>query len=307
MSEEEPVVLPLADCDSSTEGDSSGNDSSTRVEVRRRHRIPKRMSRNDRYWRRKRERRRIRNAEVEEKIEIQEQIGQRRDYIIMEYLQNGSLAGLIVKLNELKADKIPNRVLWGFWLCRKYLEESNKKWGSQWSHIKTVIRACIAMEYPPRKFHPLRNKPQSPEGAVPFLQAKANNMIRECKRLGIRLFDPQEYARMEAQYNQLEGDLVENLPNPTEKESLNWKRERRQNMVHRDLDPTNSLSIHQILHRICWQHQSFRRWFRTWWARSDTLARDIKQFFKYKRVHGQTTRSASPRAWAYTEIESMLT
>ncbi|KAI3330045.1 hypothetical protein F4824DRAFT_516098 [Ustulina deusta] len=219
MSEEEPVVLPLADCDSSTEGDSSGNDSSTRVEVRRRHRIPKRMSRNDRYWRRKRERRRIRNAEVEEKIEIQEQIGQRRDYIIMEYLQNGSLAGLIVKLNELKADKIPNRVLWGFWLC--------------------LIRACIAMEYPPRKFHPLRNKPQSPEGAVPFLQAKANNMIRECKRLGIRLFDPQEYARMEAQYNQLEGDLVENLPNPTEKESLNWKRERRQNMVHRDLDPTN--------------------------------------------------------------------
>ncbi|KAI1310679.1 hypothetical protein F5Y03DRAFT_345215 [Xylaria venustula] len=220
---EEPVALQLIDWDSSTDGNSSGNDSSTRTEVLRRHRVPKRRSRGNQHWARKRTRRIMRAQEIDREIERQEERGVRRDYIIMEYLHNGSLASLLMKLNNEKEDprltRIPNRVLWGFWLC--------------------LIRACIAMEYPPRKFHPLRKKPEVPEGAVSFLQAKANSMLRECKRLGIWLFNPQEQAGLEAEYNQLEGDLVENIPNPTGKGSLNWKRERRQNMIHRDLDPTN--------------------------------------------------------------------
>ncbi|KAI0966215.1 hypothetical protein F4678DRAFT_450478 [Xylaria arbuscula] len=222
--EENPVPMQLIDRDSSTDGNSSGNDSSTRTEVQRRHRVPKRRSRSNQYWIRKKARKFQRAIEIQREIRRQEAIGERKDYIIMEYLHNGSLASLIMKLNDEKIQdpnltRIPNRVLWGFWLC--------------------LIRACIAMEYPPRKFHPLRKKPEVPEGAVSFLQAKANSMLRECKRLGIWLFDPQEQARLEAEYNQIEGDLIENIPNPTGKRSLNWKRERRQNMIHRDLDPTN--------------------------------------------------------------------
>ncbi|KAI0429359.1 kinase-like domain-containing protein, partial [Xylaria sp. FL1042] len=221
---EEPAPLQLLEFDSSTDDDSSGNESSTRAQVQRRHRIPKRKSRSDQYWRRKKRRKNERVEELDEEITKQEKLGARRDYIIMEYLHNGSLGSLIVKLNEKKKldprfARVPNRVLWGFWLC--------------------LIRACIAMEYPPRKFHPLRKKPEEPQGAVSFLRAKANNMLRECKRLGIQVFDLQEHARRKAQYDQLEGDLIENIPNPTGKQSLNWKRERRQNMLHRDIDPTN--------------------------------------------------------------------
>ncbi|KAI1272840.1 kinase-like domain-containing protein [Xylaria sp. FL0933] len=220
--EEEPVTLPLAEWDSSTESDSSGNESLTRNQVQRRHRIPKRKSRGNQYWRDRKRRREERDKEIED--EIANQVGERKDYIIMEYLRNGSLASLIIKLNERKKQdpniaKVPNRVLWGFWLC--------------------LIRACVAMEYPPRKFHPLRKKPEIPEGAVSFLKAKANSMIRECKRLGIRIYNPKEHARMEAEYNQLEGDLIENIPNPTGIKSLDWKKERRQNMIHRDFDPSN--------------------------------------------------------------------
>ncbi|KAI0539118.1 hypothetical protein GGR58DRAFT_525336 [Xylaria digitata] len=228
--EEEPGIWPLPYEDSSTdEGDSSGNESSTAIQVGRRHRVPKRVSRSRRYWERKRVRRRIRDQEIEQQIDQQENNGRTgKDYIIMEYLQHGSLANMIIKQNEWSEAQgeqrveIPNRVLWGFWLC--------------------LIRGCIAMEYPPRKFHPLRKRPQPPQGAfVPYARAKANGLIRECKRLGIKFFDPETYARMEAEYRQLEGDLIENIPNPTGDRSQNWKRRRRQNMVHRDLDPTNIL------------------------------------------------------------------
>lgn len=123
--------------------------------------------------------------------------------------------------------------------------------------LKIVIRACIAMEYPPRKFHPLRKKPQSTtENAVDYIEAKLNKMIRDCKALGIRLLHPGERQRLEeeerrrqAQYEQLEGDLIEDLParpgGPKQ-----WKLERRQNMIHRDFDPTNSLSIRRTINEI---------------------------------------------------------
>lgn len=88
------------------------------------------------------------------------------------------------------------------------------------------------MEYPPRKFHPLR-KPVT--GGVSYLQAKVKGMINACKGIGIELFDPQERERLESEQKRLEGDLIENIPHP------DWKLKRRQNMIHRDLDPSNSL------------------------------------------------------------------
>ncbi|GAP88215.1 putative serine threonine protein kinase protein [Rosellinia necatrix] len=222
--EEEPGLVPLDTCDSSTDHESSGNESLNRAEVRKRHRVRKRSLRTRLQAERKRRRWIERQNEIDAEILQRKARGFRSDYIVMEYLQHGSLATLMGKLSDReprdkKHLRIPNRVLWGFWLC--------------------LIRACIAMEYPPRKFHPLRKKPEKPEGAIPYMQAKANGMIRECKRLGLKFFDPDKYAQMEAEHKQLEGDLIENLPNANGNKSDDWKLERRQNMIHRDIDPTN--------------------------------------------------------------------
>lgn len=46
----------------------------------------------------------------------------RMDFIIQEYLENGDLAHLIYKLEAggRAGTRIPNRVLWSFWLCCKF-------------------------------------------------------------------------------------------------------------------------------------------------------------------------------------------
>ncbi|KAI1118303.1 kinase-like domain-containing protein [Nemania sp. NC0429] len=223
-----PRTRPLPYEDSSTDGDSSGNESLSRAEVLRTHRVPKRKRRPQQYWARKHRRRRERDAEILE--EIQSDVHRRssiKDYIAMEYMKLGNLASLITKLNSHAApeelSQIPNRVLWAFWLC--------------------LIRACIAMEYPPRKFHPLRKR-TGRDAVVPTLRAKANGMVQDCIRLGIKLFNPQDLARWESEQNRsagdgIEEDLIEELPNPNDDPRLSWKMERRQNMIHCDLDPTN--------------------------------------------------------------------
>ncbi|KAI8964237.1 kinase-like domain-containing protein [Daldinia sp. FL1419] len=66
----------------------------------------------------------------------------RRDYLLLEYLEGGDLRGLIKRLTQAApgrgtgVTKIPNRILWMIWLC--------------------LVRACVGMKYPPRKFHPER-------------------------------------------------------------------------------------------------------------------------------------------------------
>ncbi|KAI0408318.1 hypothetical protein F4802DRAFT_594258 [Xylaria palmicola] len=226
---ENDYALSLPPEDSSADDDSSGNESLTREQVTKRHRVRKRKSRSHAHWESKRRRKIDREASIERAFEEYLRKGQLKDYILMEYLPNGSLAGLIGRLNKNKRRdeddlRIPNRVLWSFWLC--------------------LIRACIAMEYPPRKFHPHRKEPEDPSNnpkAVSNLRAKANKMFRECKRLGIELFNPGDYMSALSKYRQLEGDLIEKLPDQfggsTSKQR--WKLERRQNMIHRDLDPTN--------------------------------------------------------------------
>ncbi|KAI1139520.1 kinase-like protein [Hypoxylon sp. FL0543] len=109
----------------------------------------------------------------------------RKDYIILEFMEYGDLAQLLYKLNEFD-EEVPNRVLWHFWLC--------------------LVKACIAMEYPPRKYHPLRRDPV----------VDSNELVNDVrgKRIG--------------------NDLFEDLPsgNPP----LPGKR-----MVHFDIDPRNIL------------------------------------------------------------------
>ncbi|KAJ2987948.1 hypothetical protein NUW58_g4229 [Xylaria curta] len=229
---EEPSKLtPPTSYDSSEDDDSSGDESLSRFEVEKRHQTPKVKERDDTYFTKLNLREQERREKIERERGGERKNGKRRrkrrDYIIMEYLQNGTLGDLLVKLNLYHQDhnedhNIPNRVLWGFWLC--------------------LIRACIAMEYPPRKFHP-RRRPNSYGSAVSYLQAKANGMLRDLRGLGSEVIYPKEEARLETEYQQLKGDLIENIPARVTREGEGWKGGwklyRRQNMVHRDLDPTN--------------------------------------------------------------------
>ncbi|KAI1338683.1 kinase-like domain-containing protein [Xylariaceae sp. FL0016] len=61
--------------------------------------------------------------------------GDNKDYIIIELFANGTLWNFICRMNAHK-QKVPGRILWSFWLC--------------------MVKQCIAMAYPPRKFHPER-------------------------------------------------------------------------------------------------------------------------------------------------------
>ncbi|KAK8018858.1 hypothetical protein PG991_008048 [Apiospora marii] len=67
----------------------------------------------------------------------------RFDFIFMEYMPLGSLMDTLYRMADQRANDpngppIPDKVLWSFWLC--------------------MLRACVAMAFPPRKFHPDRNK-----------------------------------------------------------------------------------------------------------------------------------------------------
>ncbi|KAH9900246.1 hypothetical protein F4778DRAFT_782355 [Xylariomycetidae sp. FL2044] len=92
----------------------------------------------------------------------------RMDYILLEFVENGDVGHLIYKLNE-HGQTVPNRVLWAFWLC--------------------MIRACVAMEYPPRKFHPRRRVPAGVENAVPDVQETERGEMVAGKRSGEALFE----------------------------------------------------------------------------------------------------------------------
>ncbi|KAI1101321.1 kinase-like protein [Jackrogersella minutella] len=141
---------PLLD-DSSEEEESSGDESSNEVR-------PPRKRRRD-----------ITSAEIAQKKESYDRrrlaweldiyrqgpfTSHRKDYLILEYVSGGNLENLIFKLVRARsADRptlIPNRVLWALWLC--------------------LIRACVAMKYPPRKFHPDRPKASNPNGSNDLIE-----------------------------------------------------------------------------------------------------------------------------------------
>ncbi|KAI1645119.1 kinase-like domain-containing protein [Daldinia loculata] len=68
----------------------------------------------------------------------------RNDYLLLEYIEGGDLRMLINRISEATpgpggpggVTPIPNRILWALWLC--------------------LVRACVGLKYPPRKFHPQR-------------------------------------------------------------------------------------------------------------------------------------------------------
>ncbi|KAI6086920.1 hypothetical protein F4821DRAFT_259426 [Hypoxylon rubiginosum] len=161
---QERFISQLSNDDSSVDGESSGDEiaPNDRVDNANRKKEPPTA-------REIRARRRARGERRKEIDDMMKNMPPRRDLLVLEYMPNGDLFALIQRLAKHRREHgallggiIPNRVLWSFWLC--------------------LIRACIAMEYPPRKFQ------------------------------------------------QGESDLVETIP-----ENVN----RRQNLVHFDIDPSN--------------------------------------------------------------------
>ncbi|KAI1083986.1 kinase-like protein [Whalleya microplaca] len=112
-----------------------------------------------------------------------------KDYLLLEFVENGDLTRLICKLNDMK-ENIPNRVLWSFWLC--------------------LVRACVAMEYPPRKFHPRRR--ENPNDITAQMGA-------------LRIED-------DVAGKVVNGDLFEDIPVARRR----WAGKR---IVHFDIDPSN--------------------------------------------------------------------
>ncbi|KAI1082522.1 kinase-like domain-containing protein [Whalleya microplaca] len=130
--ERTPVAVPLPDDDSSDEYESSGDET---VEKPTAAFLARRKRRAD-----------LTPAELAKKKtrwNVPFQYGNARpgdnepDFLITELMESGDLYSLIVKASEQRRP-IPHRVLWAFWLC--------------------LIKQCMAMAYPPRKFHPSRNK-----------------------------------------------------------------------------------------------------------------------------------------------------
>ncbi|KAK8052998.1 hypothetical protein PG996_012299 [Apiospora saccharicola] len=115
----------------------------------------------------------------------------RHDFIFMEFMPLGSLRDTLHRVADEWPNNppIPNKILWSFWLC--------------------MLRACIGMAFPPRKFHPDRNR-----GA----QDRRNNMSRG---IGVAAnFNPDDL-------------LLEEIPPMRQ-------RTRRKRMVHMDIDAGNS-------------------------------------------------------------------
>ncbi|ETS76687.1 hypothetical protein PFICI_12074 [Pestalotiopsis fici W106-1] len=175
-----------------------------------------------------------------------EDVESQLEFMLLEYMENGSLSSLIKKRSTHdQADRPPNRVLWAFWLC--------------------LVRGCIGMDYPPSKFHPNRRPPPGrPEGdpaareehrrqgimrrsrrlegslpadpgSVHGERAGIMHMMQDVNRLGLPLWWQQQYDQAMESFRRYADDLNEELP--AEDDLLR----RRENVVHFDLDPNNVL------------------------------------------------------------------
>ncbi|KAI0977053.1 hypothetical protein F4678DRAFT_455201 [Xylaria arbuscula] len=115
----------------------------------------------------------------------------RKDFMLLEFCPNGDLERLLLKIRA-RGGAFPNRILWSFWLC--------------------LVRACLGMQYPPRKFHPRRKEnPPADRNGVPGVSSDAlGKMVGE--------------------------DLFEEVPDPRRR----WASKR---IVHFDIDIKNGNGI----------------------------------------------------------------
>lgn len=80
-----------------------------------------------------------------------QEMDDRKDMIYLEYMKGGSLSGLIGKV-VAKGAVIPNGVLWKVFFCRKHQNACLRldTADSLILTLQSVVRACLAIEYPPR-------------------------------------------------------------------------------------------------------------------------------------------------------------
>ena len=116
---ERVVIADLEEQDSSSY-DSSGSDSADngpRPPIRPRSSYTRQERRN------KRDKMHARDDRLRDRYYSEAEIRRRKttpDFVIFEYLENGDLSSLINRLGRSRKNhKIPNRVLWSFWLCCK--------------------------------------------------------------------------------------------------------------------------------------------------------------------------------------------
>ncbi|KAI1390443.1 uncharacterized protein F4822DRAFT_443300 [Hypoxylon trugodes] len=207
---------PLVLSDDLSSQESSSGDEST-VEGTDRY--------NPEYWRNVREERRKKRigttSNPPQGVKRKRQAGKEPiwDFMILEYMEHGDLQGLISKLAHEKnkgtgsLGKVPNTVLWSFWLC--------------------LIRACIAMEYPPRKFHPNRDRSGTRLGLFQRISNGASG-IRNLLSLKSSGRSPTHEELADNIRSRGKGDLTETIP-------TGFRASRRQNFVHFDIDPTDVL------------------------------------------------------------------
>ncbi|KAK6955415.1 hypothetical protein Daesc_003052 [Daldinia eschscholtzii] len=121
-----------------------------------------------------------------------------KDYLLLEFMELGDLAHVITKITRLN-DWPPNRVFWSFWNC--------------------LVKACIAMEYPPRKFHPRRRRRPEDHATA----AEIDELARR------------KAAGEDVVVGRVSGkDLEEEIP-------VSRRRWAGKRMVHLDIDPRNIL------------------------------------------------------------------
>ncbi|KAI0595087.1 hypothetical protein F4775DRAFT_595576 [Biscogniauxia sp. FL1348] len=217
-------VRRLPGDDSSVEENSSGDDSvSAHSALARRERRRDRATMpapgekakdaaDQKYWDDRRAAREKRDDEIKKEIAEEEEVskteGPRRDVIFMKWADHGSLASLVFRLqaDQETGGRIPNRVLWSFWLC--------------------LVRACVA-----------RFKPKIPDGAVFDTDARGRGMLRELRNLGVPIYKKADHERNMALWERNKASLIEDVP--TDKNQYRYI-----NMVHFDIDPQNIFISH---------------------------------------------------------------
>ncbi|RYO84132.1 hypothetical protein DL766_001852 [Monosporascus sp. MC13-8B] len=155
------LIVPLPGDDSSVDGDSSGDESIdyTRPRARTERKSLTRAQIDERTARWE-----ARQEEILDKYyhpQFARRDRARRDFTILEYVENGDLANLIYKLTEDKETngRVPNRVLWAFWLCQEIFK-----------------------------------------GQFNYQRAKANHMLRDLLGLGLIPYQEEDYPAVEIRY-----------------------------------------------------------------------------------------------------------
>lgn len=119
---QERFISQLSNDDSSVDGESSGDEiaPNDRVDNANRKKEPPTA-------REIRARRRARGERRKEIDDMMKNMPPRRDLLVLEYMPNGDLFALIQRLAKHRREHgallggiIPNRVLWSFWLCRRF-------------------------------------------------------------------------------------------------------------------------------------------------------------------------------------------